>query len=485
MFDFLRPKSKKLIKPEYQQLPATDDEDEDTSVTTASGFAATESARISTQKAATKYAKPDSYTGSRQLYDSGAAKKNAKLNLFNSSAEVVDPYTGDHLVLTRKEARIMYGDDWTKHLAESDHVKPLEQIYKDTKGNVWNTTDDIKAAANSSDNIVVTSRKTNNAKRSRTNEEYVNDRDYREQKGVEFTEEGERQALQDGLNAEQSINRQLRESAVKNVLQTGHEAGVEAATSAGVTSVTMSGIMNIVSVVKGEKDVGKALADTAKDTGKAAVTGYIMGDGLTVVQHTLSNSGSKFLKALSDNNVPGKVITAVMATGNTFKKYANGEISTQECLIELGDKGLNLATAGYSMAIGQALIPIPIVGGAIGALVGTALTSEYYHRLVESLQMKQLEHEERQRIIAECATVAAQAKSYRVELEAYLDSYFQDYHDCFDTAISQMQFAFQAGDADTVIINANQITKKLGGNVYYNNVDEFKNFLNSDEVEIF
>ena len=82
---------------------------------------------------------------------------------FAENVDVRDPYTGDKLVLTKQEAKAMYGDDWTRHLAESDHVKPLEKIYDDTKGNVWNTVDDIKQAANSDANIKVASRKFNNA----------------------------------------------------------------------------------------------------------------------------------------------------------------------------------------------------------------------------------------------------------------------------------------------------------------------------------
>lgn len=448
------------------------------------GYAATQSAYQSTQQAAAKYAKPDQYTGNRTLYDSGKAKLNAKTKLFSGGAEVRDPYTGDVLVLTKKEAKALYGEDWTKHLAESDHVKPLEKIYEDTKNNVWNTTDDIKNAANSEDNIRVASRKFNNPKRSRTNEEYIGDEDYLNSKGVKVTEEGKKQAIRDGEIAEQSINKQLKGSAFRNVVKTGHEAGKMGAQNAGISGLTISGIMNVVFVIKGEKSSDQAIADTVKDGGKAAVSGYAMGGGLTVVSHTLSGSSSKFLQGLAKSNVPGKVITAVAVTGDTLKKWGEGEITTQECLIELGDKGLNMATMGYSMAVGQTLIPIPIVGGAVGALVGSMLTSTYYHNLINTLKMREMEHRERQRIIAECHAAAEQTKAFREELEAYLNNYLNDYRDCFDMAMSSMKFSYQVGDADGVIAGANDITRKLGGQVKYETVEEFKSFLDSDEDDV-
>lgn len=483
MFEFL--KSKKETPTEVLTAPNEEKNDKDNGTSKIGyGYAATESARISTLQAAEKFAKPSTYTGNRILYDSGVAKKQAKLNLFKDGTEVIDPYTGNKLVLTKQEARMMYGDEWQKHLAESDHVKPLEQIYKDTKDKVWATTDDIKNAANCDDNIRVSSRKFNNPKRSRTNKDYVENEEYLQSKGVELTEDGRQVAIRDGEIAEESTTRQIKNASTKNMFKTGHEAGKYGAKNAGVTALTMSGIMNFVAVINGKKSSDEAIVDTIKDGGKAAVTGYVMGGGLTVVSHSLSNSSSKFIQTLSKSNVPGKVITAVIVTGDTLKRYGNGEITTQECLIELGDKGLNLATMGYSMAVGQALIPIPIIGGAIGALVGSVLTSTCYNNLINTLQTEQLEHKERQRIIAECNKVAEQAKAFREELEDYLKAYFKEYKDCFNEALSGMKFAYQVGDANGIIAGANQITRKLGGQVYYETIEEFKSFLDDDSVDI-
>lgn len=481
MFGFLKKKSDST---ELAEVSGKDEKKDNGVTGIGAGYSATQVAQRMIQQAAEKFAKPDTYTGNRTLYDSGAAKLDAKKKLFGSGNEVIDPYTGDRLVLTTQEAKQLYGNDWAKHLAESDHVKPLERIYNDTKGNVWNTIDDIKAAANSDDNIRVASRKFNNPKRSRTNKEYVENEEYLESKSVKVTEKGKQQAIRDGELAEQSINKQLRKASIDNAIKTGHEAGKAGATNAGVTALTMSGIMNMVSVVKGEKDTDEAIVDTVKAGGKAAVSGYAMSGGLTVASHSLSNSSSKFIQGLVKSNVPGKIITAVIVTGDTLKKWGEGEITTQQCLIELGDKGLNMATVGYSMAVGQALIPIPIVGGAVGALVGSMLTSTYYNNLITTLQTKELEHQERMRIIAECHEAAEQTKAFREELERYLNGYFREYKDCFNSAISSMRFSYQTGDTDGIIAGANEITRKLGGKVCYETVEEFKTFLDDDIVDI-
>lgn len=466
------------------QKKREEEKDRKDSINIVTGYAATESARISTQKAVQKYAKPDTYTGNRHLYDSSSAKINAKKPLKNR-VDVSDPYTGERLVLTKKEAKQVYGEEWTKHLAEADHIKPLEKIFEETKNNPWLSTEDVKSIANSEENIRLLSREDNNFKRSKTNKELVKAKEAREAKGLIYTKEGEKKALQDGMRAEVFTRGSEIIKTGKNILVDGHKAGIEGAKSAGTSAVAMSGILNTVAVLKGEKGAVEAVADTIEDGGKAIATGYVMSDGLMVVSNSLSGSSSKFLQALSKSNVPGKIITAVTTVGDTLKRYGDGEISTQQCIIELGDKTLNLATAGYSMLVGQALIPIPIIGSAIGALVGSALTSDLYHSLVDALQTKELEHQERLRIIAECQEAAAQARAFRAELESYLESYFKEYRDCFDDALSQMSFAFQIGDSDGVIAGANQITRKLGGQVHYETVSQFKNFLNDCSIDTF
>lgn len=477
MFHFFKRKANK-------QIECCDDrtrEDKD-SITISNGLAVTESTKNTIENTTTKYAKPELYTGNRGLYDSAKAKKNAKTELFNSEKDVIDPYTKKRILLTKKEAKTLYGDDWQNHLAESDHIKPLERVYADTKNNVWLTNDNIRDAANSSDNIVVTSRKINNTKRSHTNKEYVENMEYLEEKGIKLSKSGKETAIRDGQNANKSINCQLRKDTINNIMETGHMAGQIGARNSGITTVTMSGIMNIVDVIEGKKDAQEAIADTVVSSGKSVVSGYIMGGGLSVASHSLSNSSSKFIQVLTKSNIPGNIITAVMLTGDTLKEYGNGEISTQECLVRLGEKGINFATTSYSMGIGQALIPIPVVGAAIGALIGSILTGNYSNQLMNELSIKELEHQKRESIIRECEVATQQAIKFREKLQIYLDNYFSNYRDCFNEAVCEINYSMILGDAEGLVSGSNKITKKLGAKVQYETSEEFEDFMNSDEL---
>lgn len=490
MFNFF-----KKNRPKTTEVAVRRDDDGDSKSEIGVGIAIDASVKSSTVQANIKYSRPEYNPQTRkQFYDNGSAHKKAIDDAFASGKSVRDPYSGAELVKKQRDAKIRYGEDWQNHAAEADHIDPLSQIAKRTKKNPFLTTDDVKEIGNADDNFQVLSRKLNQGskevgKGGSTQKEWADD-NTRMEGLADNIESGEsidavsKKIKETGKAAEKRNDRRALKKGIKNAADTAHKAGKEGAQSAGVTALTMSGIMNVVSVIKGEKSSEDAIADTVKDGGKAAVTGYAMGGGMTVVNQTLANSTSEFIQGLAKNNVPGKIITAVLVTGDTLKKWGNGDITTQECLIQLGDKGLNMATMGYSMAVGQALIPIPIVGGAVGALVGSMLTSNLYNGLIGNLQTKQLEHEERIRIIAECNAVAEQARAFRSELETYLDSYFKEYRTCFDEALSSMQLSYEIGDADGVIAGANDITRTLGGKVKFETVDEFKTFLDSDEDDV-
>ena len=499
------------------------------------GVVATDYAYQSTQKAKTKFAKPSKYD--RNVLDDGSAKKNIKIKQFKSNVEVNDPYTGARLTLTKAEAKAKYGSGWTEHLAESDHTISLEQRYEQTKNSPWLTNEDIKKSSNSADNLKVTSRKFNNAKRKRSNEQFVTDDEYLIQKGVQISDQGKKQAIIDEKKALKAMKKQDRQRSAKNALKTGCDAGVQAACYAGVAGATMSGITNIVAVVQGEKSVDDAIVDTAMDTGVSALTGGIMGGTLTVVSHTLTSSSSPFLQKLADSNVPGKVLTGVMVTGETVIRYAQGEISTKECLLELGDKGCYLGGSYAGGVLGQIIIPIPIVGSSVGSMVGGTLTSEVYNYILQEWQgykeeerrrgeetfeamMKAYaeekrrneverliqvntekafdesiryivnsgeiqrlfgvieaynqEHEEIVTRVAERVLVALCLKEYREQLQHYVDSYFADCRQYFDMTLDALDASLNSDNYDEAILACNQITKAFSKTDAIKSTDEFK-----------
>lgn len=84
MFDFLKNKSNST---EIVEKNNEENKHDNGSVSIGAGYTATQTANTMTQQAAKTFAKPDTYTGNRTLYDSGAAKVNAKKQLFSGGGK--------------------------------------------------------------------------------------------------------------------------------------------------------------------------------------------------------------------------------------------------------------------------------------------------------------------------------------------------------------------------------------------------------------
>ena len=124
------------------------------------------------QEVTRHYSKPLKYTGNRHRYDSPSAKVNAKKELFSQGKTVHDPNSGAELLLRKQDAKFKYGEKWTAHLAETDHIVPVQKVHQEYKNDTWISDVDIREVTNDTDNLQVISRQQNNAKRAKTNEEF-------------------------------------------------------------------------------------------------------------------------------------------------------------------------------------------------------------------------------------------------------------------------------------------------------------------------
>jgi hypothetical protein len=297
----------------------------------------------------------------------------------------------------------------------------------------------------------------------------------------------------------------------KDIAKVSHRAGVDAAKTGAVIAGTMSLIRNLVAVAKGDKEPDEAALAVVKDTAGGTAVSY----GTAFIGSTLSGvmknagevvveNGTKVLKpnvyiqAAGKTNLPGQIVTATIEAGKTLGKYFKGDIDGVECLTELGEKGTGMVaaamfsalgtTAAASMfgkagfVIGQLVVPIPVIGGFIGGMVGYALSSACYGQLVSALKEAKLAREERLRIEAECAEAVQMIREYRREMEAAISRYLLEYMSTFQEAFDDIKTALNIGDIDGFIAGANSIIMKLGGKPQFSNFTEFDALMEGKEI---
>lgn len=531
MFDFLKKKKKK-----DQQLHTTNE------------IIKNQIVSQTTKQAGKHFYKPDYNQETRkQYYDNGIRHKEVKDSAFLDNEVLKDPYSNQQLYKTKKEAKMNLGSNYQKGLANADHKVPLNKLVKKSKEgtftNAYITSDDIRNIGNDYDNFQVISAESNQTagKGGMTQQEWSGNKErmtHLSEESGKSVEEISEYTYQVGETAEKSINKKLLKTGVKNMFGTAHAAGKEGAKGSATVAATISGINNVVACINGEKSLAEASKDVGGDIANGAVSGYVSVAMETTINHTLTSTNHEFLQILGENNVPGKIITTVSITGDTVVRWTNGDITTEECLEELGDKGCSFAGSGIGAGIGQTLIPIPIVGATIGSMVGGAVTGGVYrsimdemHKLGEEERRKQEEmyqkmvayymeqqrrvevrelvhvnteiavenslhiimhSEEFQRLVqegreyisdtiesrrrvAECVLVTLQLEEYRRQLQDYVDRYFARYRCNFDEAFNFMNLCLEVGDYDGAIIGNNQVISMFGKEPTIKSVDDFKN----------
>jgi uncharacterized protein (DUF697 family) len=285
------------------------------------------------------------------------------------------------------------------------------------------------------------------------------------------------------LTKDEAIKARLRPtlSTAKDILKVSHRSGIEAAKSGVAIGGGISFIRNAVAVLRDEKEPIDAVADVVCDTAGAGTLSYATGFCGAAIKGAMQNAPTKYVRALSKTNLPGIVVTVTWETGKTLKRYADGEIDGTECLTELGEKGTGMLASAAGATLGQLLIPIPIVGGLIGGMVGYAMASSYYNQLVDALNDAKLGHEERLRIEAECHEAIIAITEYRMEMELAIQKYLHEYTQIFEEAIFEIETAYNTGDVGSFISGAVRITKKLGGEPLFETKKEFDEKMKSDE----
>jgi hypothetical protein len=154
--------------------------------------------------------------------------------------------------------------------------------------------------------------------------------------------------------------------AVANVVKESHKAGVKAGKAAAAAGLGFSVGSNLVDVVTGDKNIGEAGKEVAKDTAIAAGVGY-------AATATVSAIGSTAAGAATITAISGAVGTATAAVTSTAAGAAVLGASTA-AVGAIGAVGTAAATTAVSavasagVAVGGAAIGTAIAGSAIAGV---------------------------------------------------------------------------------------------------------------------
>ena len=271
-------------------------------------------------------------------------------------------------------------------------------------------------------------------------------------------------------------------STLKDIGSLSHRAGLEAGKMGAAIGGSIAIVQNVYLMAKGDIEFAEAAKNVAATTVKGAAAGYATGFAGSAMKGLMQNAGSNSMRAVAKTNLPGIVVSVAMETSKTMLRFFRGEITGTQCLNELGQKGTGMVSSAMFTAIGQAAIPIPVVGGLIGGMVGYAIATSSYGILTQALNEAALAKEERERIEKECDEHIRMLREFRIQVQETINNYMRHHMDMFTSAFEGIKEALEVGDIDGFIASSNAITRGLGKQANFETMDEFEAFMESEET---
>lgn len=269
-------------------------------------------------------------------------------------------------------------------------------------------------------------------------------------------------------------------STVKDIASLSHEAGKIAAVNSVIVGGGVSFIRNSILVFKGDKNAIDALKDISQETLKSSSLGYATAFAGSSIKGTMQNSSSDYVRALSKTGLPVIAVSVLIETSQSISRLFNGEIDGTEFLHEIGQKGSSMLASAAGAGVGQIVIPIPVLGGLVGGMIGYSMSSAYYSSLLMVLSEAKLAREYRELVEIECKNAIISIRNYRSEVNHLIDSYISDYRETFENALNEINTAYRFSDINKAILASNIITNKMGKEALFEDMDDFQRIMESN-----
>lgn len=286
-----------------------------------------------------------------------------------------------------------------------------------------------------------------------------------------------------GLTTEDAIfyRKHPKIATARDIARTSHRAAMEGAKYGTLISGSISLLTNAFAVAQDKKQLSEAAKDTAKDTAKGAAVGYGSAFAGSAIKGAMQQSSKQTIRALSKTNLPTLALSIVISLGTSIKRCVSGEISEEELLEEIGEKGAGMLSSSMMAALGQLAIPVPFVGAAIGGIIGYSLSSMFYQSALEAAKQSNAAKTNLVHVREIEAAARAEIQRQRDELETFIRHEFKE-------LLSETQKIFTTLEEDVGIdefsAGINRYGELLGVQLQFKSQREFDAFMTDSEVPL-
>ncbi len=265
-----------------------------------------------------------------------------------------------------------------------------------------------------------------------------------------------------------------------------HRSGLEAGKIGAAISGGVSGVTGLINLSRGEADVGEVVAQVAVDAAKGYANSYVTTAISKGVPHLLVKAGMEKSAAslLTKSNAHLAIAAGAVQSGKSIVKYLKGDIDGEQLLSEVSHTAMTGASAFYYGALGQAIIPIPVVGAFVGSTVGYFVGNMLHQSglisLGESAVVKAA-RERREHIEALCLTAIPLMRAHRLELESLIAQHFTARGYLLSQAFDGLEHSLLDWNADGFTAQLEQVNQAFGASLPFKTLTEFDAFMADDD----
>ena len=249
-------------------------------------------------------------------------------------------------------------------------------------------------------------------------------------------------------------------------------AGVYATASAAVVGGGISIVKNAYKAFKGEITTDEAMKAVSKDTSRAAVHGGATGSGGSLIRYAARKVGSS---TFSKSNVAAAIAASVIEAGVTIWKFADGELSAEQAMEQLGQNDTSTVSSIYvGAAAGTSFGPVGVV---VGSLAGYIVASSVYQSCVTILWNARLAEEEAARIESICEASVKRIEAEQREFERLLEEQLALSRHEFNRFFDALDTAYRNEDYSASLNALAGLASLFGKRLKFQTFEEFDDFM--------